>query len=92
MKYQNSFFGGKVDFADFVKKAIPDLFGDRLEVEGKRVTLPADNELAYKVKFDEDEFGGSVTLKVSWETGVREEEEEEEVKEEEKDEFNFKFK
>lgn len=79
MKYQNSFSGGKAEFADFVKKTIPDLFGGRLEVEGQKVNLPADTDFDYKVKYDEDEFGGSFTLKVSWETGVPEEEEEEVV-------------
>lgn len=77
MKYQNRLSGGKAEFADFVKKTIPDLFSGRLEVEGQKVTLPSDGDLDYKVKFDEDEFGGSFTLKVSWDTGVREEDDEE---------------
>ncbi|MCX7842811.1 MAG: amphi-Trp domain-containing protein [Clostridia bacterium] len=77
MKYQNNYFGTKAEFADFVKKTIPDFFAGRLEVEGKRVALPPDAELDYKVKYDEDEYGGSFSIKVSWETGVREEEDEE---------------
>lgn len=86
MKYQNSFFGGKTEFADFIKQTIPDLFGGRLDVEGQKVTLPADKDLAYKVKFDEDESGGSVTIKVAWKNAAQE------VQLVEEDEFNFKFK
>lgn len=77
MKYQNTFTGSKAEFAEFIKKTIPDLFGSRLVVEGKQIAIPNDAELDYKIKHDEDEFGGSVTLKVSWDTGVEEEEEDE---------------
>ncbi|MCX7708233.1 MAG: transcription initiation factor IIE [Clostridia bacterium] len=79
MKHQSAFTGNKADFADFIKKAIPDLFGGRLEVEGKKVSIPSDLPLEFKLKADEDEFGGSFTLKVSWDTGVEEEEEEVEI-------------
>lgn len=67
MKYQESFVGSKAEFADYIKKAIPDLFAGKLVVEGKQVSLPSDTEFDYKVKYDEDESGGSVTFKVSWE-------------------------
>lgn len=66
MKYQESYLGSKSEFGDFVKKTIPDLFAGRLAVEGKTVTLPADTELDYKVKFDDDEQGGSLSIKVTW--------------------------
>lgn len=66
MKYQESFLGSRSDFGDYVKKAIPDLFAGRLVVEGKSVTLPKDGDLDYKVKYDEDEQGGSITIKVTW--------------------------
>lgn len=67
MKYQESYLGSKSEFGDFVKKAIPDLFAGRLVVEGKAVTLPTGTDYDYKVKYDEDEQGGSVTIKVAWE-------------------------
>ena len=66
MKYQESFIGSKAG-GSYIKKAIPDLFAGKLVVEGKQVTLPSDKEFDYKVKYDEDESGGSVTFKVSWE-------------------------
>jgi len=67
MKYQESFIGSKTEFGEYVKRMIPDLFSGRLSVEGKQVSLPTDKDLEYKVKYDEDEEGGSFTIKVSWE-------------------------
>ena len=67
MKYQETYLGSKAEFGEYIKKAVPDLFAGRLAVEGKAITLPADTDLDYKVKYDEDEQGGSVTFKVSWE-------------------------
>ena len=69
MKYQESYLGTRAEFGEFVKKAVPELFTGKLTVEGKPVSLPSDAELDYKVKYDEDEQGGSVTLKVAWEKG-----------------------
>jgi amphi-Trp domain-containing protein len=67
MKYQESYLGSKAEFGDFIKKAVPELFAGKLVVEGKTVGLPTEADLDYKVKFDEDEEGGSITFKVSWE-------------------------
>lgn len=67
MKYQETFLGTKTEFGEYIKKAVPDLFAGRLAIEGKTVTVPADTELDYKVKYDESEEGGSFTIKVSWE-------------------------
>ena len=67
MKYQETYLGTKTEFGDYIKKAVPDLFAGRLAIEGKAVTLPADTDLDYKVKYDEDEQGGSFTIKVTWE-------------------------
>ncbi len=66
MKYQEANIGSKAEFGDYIKKIIPDLFAGRLAVEGKAVTIPADVVLDYKVKYDESEEGGSVTIKVAW--------------------------
>lgn len=67
MKYQESYLGSKTEFSDFIKKAVPALFAGKMVVEGKSVALPSDANLGYKVKYDEDEQGGSVTIKVTWE-------------------------
>jgi hypothetical protein len=66
MKYQDSYLGSRSEFGDFIKKAVPDLFAGRLVVEGKPVTLPDGADLDYKVKYDDDEQGASVTIKVAW--------------------------
>lgn len=79
MKYQQDFFGSKSEFADFVKKTIPELFTGKLVVEGKNVCLPTDRDLDYKMKFSEDEDGASLTIKVSWDFACELEEEEEEM-------------
>lgn len=78
MKYKESFEGEKTDFAAFIKKAVPDLFAGRLSVEGQNVSVPADSPLSYDVKFNEDEDGGSVTIKVAWSKDVDEDEDEDE--------------
>lgn len=75
MKYQENFTGQKADFADYIKKVVPELFGSRLAVEGKTVTIPSDNPLDYKVKYDEQETGGSISIKVSWEFPGKEDDE-----------------
>ena len=67
MKYQEEFTGSKAEFGDFIKKAVPELFAGRMTVEGKTVSLPSDVPLDYKVKYSEDDDGGSVSIKVSWE-------------------------
>lgn len=66
MKYQESFIGSKSDFAAFIKKAVPELFSGKLTVEGQQVAIPQGSDLDYKVKYDADEQGGSVSIKVSW--------------------------
>ena len=81
MRYQEDFTGTKTEFGDFIKKAIPELFAGRLTVEGKTISIPSDVTLEYKVKYDEDAEGGSVSIKVSWDNPnldleIEEEEEE----------------
>lgn len=77
MKYQESFTGLKSDFADFVKKAVPELFTGKLAVEGRKVSIPKDANLDYKVKYDDDEEGGSFTIKVSWDNETESDEQDE---------------
>jgi hypothetical protein len=74
MRYQDAYLGSRAEFVDFLKKAVPDLFAGNLVVEGTPVALPADADLDYKVKYDDEAEGGSVTIKVSWDKEVAEEE------------------
>ncbi len=77
MKYQENFNGSRSELADYVKKMIPELFSGKMLIEGKGVSIPQDSDLDYKVKYDENEDGGSFSFKVSWENDLPEEEEEE---------------
>lgn len=70
MKYQETGMGSKADFAEFIKKVVPELFGGRLAVEGKTVSLPSDTDLEYKTKYDVEDKSGSFSLKVSWDYGT----------------------
>ncbi len=79
MKYQEGSVGNKGDFAEYIKKMVPELFSGRLAVEGKTVIIPHDKDLDYKVKYDIDEAGGSVSVKVAWDNDNGEDEEEVEV-------------
>ncbi len=74
MRYQDAFIGTKEEFGEFIRKAIPDLFAGALVIEGKKVALPEDAEIDYKVKYDEDIDGGSVTIKASWDKAIEEDE------------------
>ena len=73
MRYQDVYLGSRSDFGDFIKKAVPDLFAGNLIVEGTPVLLPEDADLDYKIKYDDDAEGGSVTIKVSWDKEEAEE-------------------
>ncbi len=67
MKYQEAYLGSKTEFGEYIKKMVPELFSGKLSVEGKPVSLPTDKDLEYKVKYEEDEDGGSFSVKVTWE-------------------------
>ncbi|MDQ2085970.1 transcription initiation factor IIE [Herbivorax sp. ANBcel31] len=73
MKYQQDFIGSKSEFAEFIKKTFPELFAEKLNVEGKTVVIPGDKELNYKLKFTEDNRGASFLLKASWDNEIEEE-------------------
>lgn len=79
MKYQESFSGEKAEFGAYIKKVVPELFSGNLTVEGKKVSIPADAVLDYKIKHDEDEAGGSVTIKVAWDNSTDDDEDEEDT-------------
>ncbi len=72
MRYQDAFVGSKEEFGEFIRKAIPDLFAGKLVVEGTQVKLPDDADIDFKVKYDDNIDGGSVTFKVSWDKEVEE--------------------
>jgi len=73
MRYQDAYQGSIGEFGEFVKRAIPDLFAGNLIVEGQQVVIPADADIDYKVKYDDDPEGGSITIKASWDKVIEEE-------------------
>lgn len=76
MKYQEKYFFPKDDCLDNIKSITSKLIRGTLEIENKKVDIP-DKELEYKVKYEEDEEGGQFVIKVTWSSGVEEDNEEE---------------
>ena len=71
MKYQEDYVGTKAELSDFIKKVFPELFSGKLVVEGQTVRMPSDHALEYKVKYDS---AGAISIKISWEDEIEEEE------------------
>lgn len=70
MKYQEEFTGGISEFSAFIKNALADLSAEKLSVQGEKVSIPKGAQLDYKVKYDDDETGGSISIKASWENDL----------------------
>lgn len=70
MQYREDFSGNKVEFSEFLKNLFNQMISNLLTVEGQNVSVPNDRPLDYKVKYTTDEDGASVTLKVSWENEI----------------------
>ena len=77
MKYSEKTLGSKKESQDYIKDVFSKLVRNQLVVEGQSVDIPEDKELEYKLKYEEDEFKGALTLKISWVNSEQEEEEEE---------------
>ncbi len=70
MQYREDFSGNKAEFSEFLKNLFNQMISNLLTVEGQNVSVPNDRPLDYKVKYTTDEEGASVTLKVSWENEI----------------------
>lgn len=81
MKYQESIACPREELAKIIKKIVSDVLGDRCTVEGNHVQMPRDVDFDVKVKYNVDEDGGSLTIKIAWENYVEEVEECEEERE-----------
>jgi hypothetical protein len=75
MKYEESYPGLSAEIAKLLKKTVPDSFARNLDEAGVKLELPEDRELELKVKYDIDEDGGSLGLKISWNNEIEEDEE-----------------
>ena len=78
MKYSEKTVGSKKESQEYIKDVFGKLVRNQLVVEGQSVDIPDDKELEYKLKYENDEFQGALTLKISWINSEEEEEEEEE--------------
>lgn len=81
MKYQEKGIASKEDIIDVLKGTFVKAARGQLMVDGQQVEMPEDKEMEYKVKYENDEYEGSLSVKVSW-VNAEEEEEEDEEKEE----------
>jgi hypothetical protein len=86
MKYEETFPGLNAEIAQLLKKTVPDSFARNLDEAGVKLALPEDRELELKVKYDIDEDGGSLGLKISWNNEIEEEDEEDDKDEDDKEE------
>ena len=66
MNIREKFAGSKEEFYVFLKDEIVKLFKEKLKIEGTLVTIPANEELEYQIKFDSDENYGDFAIKVKW--------------------------
>lgn len=84
MKFKEEYLGTKQECMGHLSEAYAKLLRNQLVVDGEEVVIPDDRELEYKIKYDNDEFEGSLSLKITWVNAEAEEaEEEEEVEGEE---------
>jgi hypothetical protein len=79
MKYSEGYRTDSEEVGSIIKRTVANLLAGNLVVEGEKVKLPEDRDLDFKVKYANDEEGGSVTLKISYDNEIEEEEAEEEV-------------
>ena len=86
MKYQDKYVGSQSEIYNQLKELPKQFLQNKLLVEAERVAIPMDKELEYKVKYENDEFEGSLAIKISWTNAEEEEEEQEEEEEEEEEE------
>ncbi|MGI6698294.1 MAG: transcription initiation factor IIE [Clostridiales bacterium] len=84
MKFKEEYLGTKQECMGYLSEAYAKLLRNQLMVDGEEVVIPDDKEMEYKIKYDNDEFEGSLSLKITWVNAEAEEaEEEEEVEGEE---------
>lgn len=66
MNYREKYTGNKEEFYFFLKDEVIKLFKDKLQIEGKDVSIPDEEELDFQIKLDSDENYGDFSIKVKW--------------------------
>ncbi len=85
MKFQDKYIGTHAEVYDYLKDLPKKFIQNALVVESESVAVPEDKELTYKIKYENDEYAGTLAVKVSWVNSERPEEEEEAEEEEEEE-------
>ena len=49
-----------------LKRSIHKTSENQLTVDGEAVVIPDDKEVEYKIKYDDDAFEGSLSMKITW--------------------------
>lgn len=83
MKYIDKYVGSQDEIYNQIKEMSKQFKQNTLVVEAEKVNIPTDKEFEYKIKYENDEYEGSLAIKISWVKA--EKEEEEELEEEEED-------
>jgi amphi-Trp domain-containing protein len=86
MKYRDKYVGSQDEIYALLKELPKQFLQNKLVVETEKIDIPADKELEYKVKYENDEYEGSLSIKISWMNAEAEEEEEEEEEDPEEEE------
>ncbi len=66
MKWTDEYVGSRNDLIQYLKSLVAQIQNNTLSVQAESVTVPTDTELSYKVKYDEDEEEGQLSVKVTW--------------------------
>ncbi len=66
MKYQDKYVGSQAEIYDLLKDFPKKFMQNGVEVESEKAVVPADKELTYKIKYENDEYEGALAIKVSW--------------------------
>ncbi len=83
MKYRETLICSKEEVVQNLMQVVSQLSRNKLMVESVAVEIPSDKELEYKVKYENDEYEGQLSVKVSWVNAERPEDMEDEDEEEE---------
>lgn len=86
MKYQDKYVGSHAEVFAQLRELPKQFMQNTLVVEAENAVIPTDKELQYKIKYEDDEYEGSLAIKVSWVNAEEPEEEEEPEGEEEPEE------
>jgi len=66
VKWADEFVGTKGDLVQFMKSLVGQIQNNTLSIQAQGVSIPADRDLVYKVKYSEDEEEGEVSIKITW--------------------------